>query len=86
MIFRDLEQKIVQDLNISGMSIDAIYFIMKSIMAEIEQRYFEFCRQEDIERVEAVQRELESDEINEESSSKNKEAAAAANTNEEGAK
>ena len=32
MIFRDLEQKIVQDLNTSGMSIDAIYFIMKSIM------------------------------------------------------
>lgn len=51
MIFRDLEQKIVQDLNTSGMSIDAIYFIMKSIMAEIEQKYFEFCRQEDIERM-----------------------------------
>lgn len=84
MIFRDLEQKIVQDLNTSGMSIDAIYFIMKSIMAEIEQRYFEFCRQEDIERAEAAQRELESDNTNEESSSEAEEAAVA-NINEEGA-
>ena len=85
MIFRDLEQKIVQDLNTSGMSIDAIYFIMKSIMQEIEQRYFEFCRQEDIERAEATQRELESDNTNEELSSDAKETAAA-NINEEGTK
>lgn len=84
MIFRDLEQKIVQDLNTSGMSIDAIYFIMKSIMAEIEQRYFEFCRQEDIERAEAAQKELKADQINEESSSETEEATAA-NINEEGA-
>lgn len=84
MIFRDLEQKIVQDLNTSGMSIDAIYFIMKSIMAEIEQRYFEFCRKEDIERAEAIKKELESDNINKESSSE-VEKAAAANNSEEGA-
>ena len=84
MIFRDLEQKIVQDLNKSGMSIDAIYFIMKSIMAEIEQRYFEFCRQEDIKRAEMAKKELEFDQINKESNSKAEEAAIA-NTNEEGA-
>ena len=77
MIFRDLEQKIVQDLNTSGMSIDAIYFIMKSIMAEIKERYFEFCRQEDMERAEAVQKELESDKENEKLTS--------VNDNEEGA-
>lgn len=85
MIFRDLEQKIVQDLNTSGMSIDAIYFIMKSIMAEIEQRYFEFCRQEDIERAEMVKKELGSDNANEESNSEAEEAVAA-NINEEGTK
>lgn len=82
MIFRDLEQKIVQDLNTSGMSIDAIYFIMKSIMAEIEQRYFEFCRQEDIERAEMAKKELETDQTNEESSSE-AEKEVAANINEE---
>ena len=77
MIFRDLEQKIVQDLNTSGMSIDAIYFIMKSIMAEIEQRYFEFCRQEDIERAEMAKKELESDNTNEDSNSEARKSAVA---------
>ena len=48
MIFREVEQKIIKTINESGISIDAIYFIMKSIMAEIEQRYFDFCRQEDV--------------------------------------
>ena len=84
MIFRDLEQKIVQDLNESGMSIDAIYFIMKSIMTEIEQQYFEFCRQEDIERAEIAKKELESDKTNGESNS-DAEEPVAANNNEEGA-
>lgn len=85
MIFRDLEQKIIQDLNESGMSIDAVYFIMKSIMQEIEQKYFEYCRQEDIERAEAAQKAVELDEANEESSS-DAEIPAATNTNEEGTK
>lgn len=75
MIFRDFEQKIIKNINESGMSIDAIYFIMKSIMQEIEQRYFEFCRQEDAE---VAQKVLESDQTNEE-------PAAANNNEEEGA-
>lgn len=85
MIFRDLEQKIVQDLNTSGMSIDAIYFIMKSIMAEIEQRYFDFCRQEDIEHAEMAKKELESDQTNEKFNSEDEEVAAT-NINKEGTK
>ena len=79
MIFRDVEQKIVKILNESGLSIDAIYFIMKSIMAEIEQRYFEFCRQEDIERAETVKKELESDNTNKESSFETEKSAATNN-------
>ena len=82
MIFRNLEQKIVQIINESGMSIDAIYYIMKSIMAEIEQRYFEFCRQEDAEAALRVQ---ESENVNEESGSEAEESIAA-NNNEEGTK
>ena len=85
MIFKKKKKKIIQDLNESGMSIDAVYFIMKSIMQEVEQKYFEYCRQEDIERAEAVQKELESDQINEESSS-DAEKPVAADVNEEGAK
>ena len=84
MIFREVEQKIIKIINESGMSIDAIYFIMKNIMAEIEQRYFEFCRQEDMERAEMAKKELELDKTNEESNS-NVEKVAAANINQEGA-
>lgn len=68
MIFRDFEQNIVKIINESGMSIDAIYFIMKSIMAEIEQRYFELCRQEDAV---AAQEELKIDKTSEENISEN---------------
>jgi hypothetical protein len=60
MIFRDFEQKIVKDINESGMSIDAIYFIMKSIMQEIEEKYFEYCRIED------EQKNIEQSEVNQE--------------------
>ena len=63
MIFRDFEQNIVKIINESGMSIDAIYFVMKSIMAEIEQRYFELCQQEDAV---AAQEKIDSNEKNEE--------------------
>jgi len=64
MIFRNLEQKIVQIINESGISIDAVYYVMKNIMAEIEQKYFEYCRMEDAE---AAQKALESNQTNEES-------------------
>ena len=63
MIFRELEQKIIKDINESGMSIDAVYFIMKNIMREIEEKYFEYCRIEDIEHMEAAQKELEDENI-----------------------
>lgn len=74
MIFRKFEQKVIKDINNSGMSIDAVYFIMKSIMAEIEQKYFEYCRKEDAED---IQRETE--QIDEESNIKNKEDISADN-------
>ena len=48
MIFREVEQKIIKIINESGMPIDAIYFIMKSIMQEIEEKYYDFCRKEDM--------------------------------------
>ena len=67
MIFRDLEQKIVKIINESGLPIDAIYFIMKNLMTEIEQKYGEYCR---IEDTEIAQKSVESDNNNEESGSK----------------
>lgn len=71
MILRDLEQKIVKVINESGLPIDAIYFIMKSLMSEVEQRYNEYCRMEDAE---IAQQSVELDNNNEESGSKENES------------
>ena len=74
MLLRDLEQKIVKVINESGLPIDAIYFIMKSLMAEIEQKYNEYCR---IEDAEAAQQSVEPNNDNEESSLKENEPVSA---------
>lgn len=74
MLFRDVEQKIVKIINESGLPIDAIYFIMKSLMAEIEQKYSEYCRMEDAK---VAQQSVEPDNNNEESSSKEDEPISA---------
>lgn len=76
MIFRIFEQKIIKDINESGMPIDAIYFIMKSIMAEIEQKYFEYCRKEDVK---TIQQELETNQMDEEFNNENNEDISADN-------
>lgn len=61
MLLRDLEQNIVKVINESGMSIDGIYFVMKSLMQEVENQYFSVCREEDIQKVtENVETEKES--------------------------
>lgn len=74
MLFRDLEQKIVKIINESGLPIDAIYFIMRSLMAEIEQKYSEYCK---IEDAEAAQQLVEPDNNNEESGSEEHESISA---------
>ena len=76
MIFRDFEQRIVKIINESGMSIDAIYFIMKNIMREIEEKYIEYCR---IEDAATAQEALKSEEANKESGSEDEEAVSANN-------
>lgn len=74
MLFRDLEQKIVKVINDSGMSIDGVYFIMKSLMQEIEQKYFKQC---EIEDMEAAQHALELTKENEELNSKKEKSISA---------
>ena len=66
LMFRDFEQKIVKMINESGMPVDAVYFIMKTLMQEVEQRYNEYCNMEDA----AAQKAQELDKKDEESSSK----------------
>lgn len=78
MLLRDLEQKIVKVINESGLPIDAIYFIMKSLMAEIEQRYNEYCGMEDAEVAQqSVEPDNNNNNNNEESGSKENEPVSA---------
>ena len=67
MLLRDLEQNIVKVINESGMSIDGVYFVMKSLMQEVENQYFSLCKEEDMhkekENVEKKMKNIENDEI-----------------------
>lgn len=67
MILRDLEQKIAKDINESNLSIDLIFYLMRSIMQDIEKQYFEFCKMED------MQKDIESNYKNDISNDKEKE-------------
>lgn len=64
MLLRDLEQNIVRVINESGMSIDGVYFVMKSLMQEVEGQYFSLCREEDIQKAtENMEKKVEKEEI-----------------------
>ena len=66
MLLRDLEQNIVRVINESGMSIDGVYFVMKSLMQEVESQYFSLCREEDMQKTtKNVEKKIENIENNE---------------------
>ena len=46
MLLKDLEEKIIQNINESNLPIDAVYFVMKSIMQEVNDKYFDLCQNE----------------------------------------
>ena len=63
MLLRDLEQNIVKVINESGMSIDGVYFVMKSLMQEVENQYFSLCKEEDMQKIkENVEKEMKNKE------------------------
>lgn len=51
MTLRDTEQNIIQIINESKLPIDAIYFIIKSIMQDISEKYFESCYLEEQKKI-----------------------------------
>ena len=64
MELNNLKEQIIQNINTSGLSIDAVYFVMKDIMNEIVNLY---NQQIEIERAAAAQESEEQDSENEES-------------------
>lgn len=63
MILNDFREKIISDINNSGLSIDGVYFVMKDIMNEITSLY-----NQQIQAEAAAEREQTLDSSNDESS------------------
>lgn len=76
------KQNLINVISQSGLTIDAIYFVMRDTMNEVTDLYNQQLF-EDRKKAEVAQKKLESNEENEESSSKAEEVTAA-NNNEEG--
>lgn len=63
MILNDFREKIISDINNSGLAIDGVYFVMKDIMNEITSLY-----NQQIQAEAAAQKEKDLDSKNDESS------------------
>ena len=63
MILNDFREKIISDINNSGLSIDGVYFVMKDIMNEITSLY-----NQQIQAEAAAEKEQTLDSSNDESS------------------
>ena len=63
MIFRNFRKQIENIINQSGLPIDAIYFVLKDVLAEVSEIYQKEMTKEDQEAAAAAQ-EKEEDEKN----------------------
>lgn len=61
MIFRNFRKNIEDVINNSGMSIDAVYYILKDVMIEVEKLYNDYCYQEDIAMMQENEKNSEED-------------------------
>ena len=64
MLLNDLKIQIINYLNTSNLPIDAIYYVMKEVLSEVETTYNEVLQQETKARLKEVS-EVDNKEINE---------------------
>ena len=64
MIFRNFRKQIENIINQSGLPIDAIYFILKDVLAEVSEIYQKEMTKEDQEAAAAAQEKEEDEENN----------------------
>ena len=64
MIFRNFRKQIENIINQSGLPIDAIYFVLKDVLAEVSEIYQREMSKEDQEAAVAAQEKEESEENN----------------------
>lgn len=59
MILKDFREEIVKTINNSGLSIDAVYFVMKEVLQNIIEAYNQQSQMEDAQRLEEQQARVE---------------------------
>lgn len=64
MIFRNFRKQIEDIINQSGLPIDAIYFVLKDVLAEVSEIYQKEMSKEDQEAAAAAQEKKEDEENN----------------------
>ena len=64
MIFRNFRKQIENIINQSGLPIDAIYFVLKDVLAEVSEIYQKEISKEDQEAAAAAQEKEEDEENN----------------------
>lgn len=53
MLLADTKQKVIDILNSSNLPIDAIYYVMKEVMIDVEQTYNRVLREEENAKAQA---------------------------------
>lgn len=53
MLLADTKTKVIETLNASGLPIDAIYYVMKEVMFEVENTYQRVLEEEQRQKAEA---------------------------------
>jgi len=66
MILKDFRKQIEDIINQSGLSIDAVYFVLKDILNEVTQIYVDAAREEELQAALKEQEEKEKEDTKEE--------------------
>lgn len=70
MILKDFRKQIEDIINQSGLSIDAVYFVLKDILNEVTQIYEDAAREEELQAALKEQEEKEKEDTKEEVTNK----------------
>ena len=65
MILKDFRKQIEDIINQSGLSIDAVYFVLKDILNEVTQIYADAAREEELQAALKEQEEKEKEDTKE---------------------
>lgn len=61
MILKDLKDNLINTINSSNLSIDAVYFVLKDLMNDIDRLYQQETQKELQEKIQEIQKEQEND-------------------------